>query len=119
MIEIESIAELVEQYATHKWVLRRVLLSDEPFSKLSDDLGEQYPTAEVTSAEIDALWFSRKNKTSETWELRRLGGTPYALVEVIDDTIRSDEREAKLALLEAEMTQHKARKPSNKNGEIQ
>src|SRR5262245_1871665 len=107
MIEFNSIVELVEQYTLHKWVLRRVLLSELNVDELSDKIRTRYPSAEILTSEIDALWFSRKNKTSETWELRRLGGPPFALVEVIDDTLAADEREAKLAILEAEMAGRK------------
>jgi len=118
MIEVGAIKELVDQYAPHKWVLRRVLLSELTLAKFSEEIRIQFPSAETVSSEVEALWFSRKNKASETWELRRLGGPPYALVEVIDDTVPADEREARLALLEAEMAEHKAVSPGNINGEI-
>src|SRR5678815_1415087 len=97
MIEIDGIVNLVAQYAKHGWTLRRVLLSEGSLANLSDSVSTQFPAAECLLHEIDALWFSRKNKDSETWELRLLGGAPFALVEVIEDTLSADERESRLA----------------------
>ena len=103
MIEIDGIVNLVAQYAKHGWTLRRLLLSERTFADLSESVRTQFPDAEPQPHEIDALWFSRKNKDSETWELRRLGSPPFALVEVIEDTLSANEREAKFADLELEM----------------
>jgi hypothetical protein len=103
MIEIDGIVNLVAKYAKHGWTLRRVLLSEKSFADLSNSVKTQFPDAESLPHEIDAVWFSRKNNDSETWELRRLGSSPFALVEVLEDTISVDEREAKLASLELEM----------------
>jgi hypothetical protein len=103
MIEIDRIVNLVAQYAKYGWTLRRVLLSEGSLADLSESVRTQFPDAEPQPHEIDALWFSRKNKDSETWELRRLGSPPFALVEVIEDTLSADEREAKFADLEREM----------------
>ena len=104
MIDIEAIVSLVDQYAKYGWALRRILLSEGSSAYLSESVITQFPDAELVTHEIDALWFSRKNKDSETWELRRLGSPPFALVEVIDDTLSADEREANLASLELEMS---------------
>jgi hypothetical protein len=112
MIEIEAITSLSDQYAKHKWTLRRVLLREESFGALSEEVKKLFPDADVSLHEIDAVWFSRKNKDSETWELRRLGSPPYALVEVIDDVLSVEERENRFGLLEAEMADQSQR-PTN------
>jgi len=103
MIDIEAIVSLADQYAKYGWTLRRILLAEGSFADLSNSIITQFPDAEFVPHEIDALWFSRKNKDSETWELRRLGTPPFALVEVIDDALSGDQREANLASLELEM----------------
>ena len=103
MINVDTIVNLADQYAKHGWTLRRVLLSESSFNDLSHNLDRRFPDAEALPHEIDALWFSRKNSDSETWELRRLGSPPFALVEIIENTLQADERESKLASLEHEM----------------
>jgi hypothetical protein len=104
-MNIDAIVNLSDQYAKHKWVLRRVLLSDKSFGELTEALRSQFPDAVISLHEIDAIWFSRKNRDSETWELRRIGSPPFALVEVVDDAVSAEERENRLASLEHEMAE--------------
>ena len=117
MIKIDEIVNLADQYAKHKWSLRRILLTDRWFGDVSEEMRAQFPETDVSLHEIDALWFSRKNKDSETWELRRIGSPPFALVEVIEDTVSKEERENRLAFLEHEMADQSYR-PSNFGSEI-
>jgi len=43
---------------------------------------------------VDALWFSRDAKNGgETWELRSLGETPLALLQVFDESDSEEIRE--------------------------
>ncbi len=92
MIDPHEVKEIIKLYAKHGWTLRRVLLSAD-LSALTDALGD----AERVVADIDGLWFTRRSEPeSETWELRRLGGTPYALLTVVGDDADESEREAAL-----------------------
>jgi hypothetical protein len=95
-----SIAAIIEQYKRHDWELRRVLMSGE-----SDlELPEEYSGVEAENSDQDALWFSRKSRPdAESWELRRLTNTPFALVAFIPNTADSEEREEILAQTEARM----------------
>ena len=88
MIGIRQIQEIIAQYEKHGWSLRRVLLS----AATKDDLPtSQFGQAEIVQSDLDALWFSRTSSGGrETWELRRLAGTPFALVEVFE----ADDEEA-------------------------
>lgn len=106
MIDTESIEALVEQYATHEWILRRVVLTNDEYERLSKPLGSHFDTA-VKLGVIDAVWFSRVNKGSEAWELRRLAGAPFAMVRVIDIDATESEREAVLNETEIEMANAK------------
>jgi hypothetical protein len=117
MIDVEAIVNLSDQYAKHKWTLRRVLLSEASFGNLSAEVKKQFPDADVSLHEIDAIWFSRKNRDSETWELRRIGSPPFALVEVINDDVSTEECENRLAFLEAEMADQSQR-PANFGSEF-
>lgn len=118
MINIDVFVNLADQYAKHKWILRRILLSENSFDDLAENVRTQFPVADVTRHEIDAIWFSRKNKDSETWELRRIGSPPYALVEVIDDVLSDEEKRSRLEALELQMADSQAPRPVNNNGEI-
>ena len=94
MIQIGQIQEIIAQYEKHGWNLRRVLLSAEKRKSLPEAL---FGTAEIVSADLEALWFSRSSREGrETWELRVLSGTPFALVEVFeaddDEEVREETR---------------------------
>ena len=90
MIGITQIQEIIAQYEKHGWSLRRVLLS----AATDNDLpASQFGKAEIVRADLDALWFSRISTGGrEAWELRRLTGAPFALVEVFE---ADDEEEAR------------------------
>lgn len=94
MIDIEAISEIVSLYKKHGWTLRRVLLCDDSKRQIAAAHAKLFGEIEARTSEIDALWFSRSSKPdSETWELRHLGRTPFALLEVIDTDLGDDERE--------------------------
>ena len=77
MIDATAVQAILDQYAKHGWELRRVLLSEEAKAELDT----MFAGRDVRSAEIDGLWFARRSRPgSESWELRRLGGSPFALV---------------------------------------
>ncbi len=100
MIDATAVQAILDQYAKHGWELRRVLLSEDAES----ELGAIFAGRDVRSAEIDALWFSRRSRPgSESWELRRLGGSPFALVAVIDDEASDEDRESSLSDKEQQM----------------
>lgn len=59
---------------------------------------------DVAASEMDGLWFSRKRHDgSETWELRRLFGTPFAMLAVIDDDMTTEEAARTLSEIESRM----------------
>lgn len=98
MIDNEAIAEILSLYKKHGWTLRRVLLSQDPKNTNYVDL---FGEIEPERAAIDALWFSRSSKPgSETWELRHLGQTPFALLEVIETDLDESARDQILAATE-------------------
>ena len=83
MINAGQISEILSLYAKHGWTLRRVLLSDEMRVALTDALQDLFGGAEIVSSRLNALWFSRASaKSGETWEIRHLSQTPFALVQV-------------------------------------
>lgn len=85
MINETLIEEIIVLYQKHDWKLRRILLTDAAYKKLSGSLKEKFEGIEITSSEIDAAWFSRASgEEREAWELRRLSETPYALFEMFE-----------------------------------
>jgi hypothetical protein len=94
-----AIEALVDQYEKHDWKLRIVLRSDN--SAQSDiSLPENVV---IEDSELDALWFSRPNGTRESWELRRIGGSPYALVRFVEPDDPEEVRDEILGSAESEM----------------
>jgi len=86
MIGADAIAEIVQTYDKHGWVLRRVLLSAELRQQLRDNIIELFGEAAVLESDIDAAWFSRPPKQGAlAWEIRHLSESPYALLEVLDE----------------------------------
>lgn len=82
----DEIGEIVATYQKHGWLLRRVLLS----AALKTSLGSQADTlfgdVPLINASQDAAWFSRPpGPGGVAWEIRYLGGVPFALLENIDE----------------------------------
>lgn len=99
-MDLRSLTDIVAQYAKHGWKLRRVLLSSDPDDAVRAAAGD----AEIRRGRQNALWFSRRSRPdAEAWELRRLDGSPFALVAVIPDEADDEEREEMLADTEEEM----------------
>ena len=100
MTDPATVGEIIKQYEKHGWTLRRALLSDELRVVLSDSLAG----IDVESSDLEALWFSRRSKPeSESWELRRLTGSPFALVAVVPSSASEDELESTLAQIADDM----------------
>ena len=84
MIDAAAIADILAIYTKHGWKLRRVLLSSELKASLTTSLQVLFGDTEIVSSPLDAAWFTRSSSAgSETWELRRLSITPFALLDVI------------------------------------
>lgn len=103
MIDEESIVAILQMYAKHGWILRRVLLSAAGVNALLRSSVKIFGDVEIHESRLDALWFSRRSRPNdETWELRRLSENPFALVAVISDA-ESESRESVLKDVEDRM----------------
>ena len=87
MIDAAGVRELIETYAKHGWILRRVLLSP-PLDKALDKHKYQlFGEAPITNSDLDAAWFSRPPKSGDVpWEIRYLGNIPFALLQSMDES---------------------------------
>ena len=100
MIDSASISEILEVYAKHGWILRRVLLSASIRRSLSSDLIDLFGEASLHDSDLDAAWFSRATKNDGiAWEIRHLSVAPFALLVVVrdetnelEDALRETER---------------------------
>ena len=102
MLEIKTITEAAELYIKHGWTLRRILLTEDSRNRLLEDVKSEFPGIEIRDADLDALWFARRSRPdSEAWEIRRLSGTPFAILEAVPDGTGQDELES--ILTDAEM----------------
>lgn len=102
MIDETAFNEIVALYEKHGWVLRRVLHSEDPGTRLSEEISARFADVPVKRSKIDAAWFSRPPAGGGVaWELRHLGPLPYALVENVDEN--SPDLEVLLAEVEARL----------------
>ena len=97
MKETELIREIAATYRKHGWTLRRVLLTKELLEKLSDSFHADAP---VSLSETNALWFSRVSAAGESWELRAISQTPFALFEVFAKGVSQAELNQRLSEIE-------------------
>ena len=116
MIDTEQIKEILSLYGKYGWTLRRVLLSDALRVRISDQLEKLFGAETVfVTAEINALWFSRAAHGGETWEIRHLSQTPFALVEVFDEDDDEELRAERLREMEAQIKERIVSKTPSKN----
>lgn len=114
MITREELGSIIEQYRRHDWVLRRALLTTSTAEQHAEFFASADPLPEVAISENDALWFSRRSLPDrEAWELRRLSGSPFALVTVLEDSMDEHEREDLLNATEAQMFDGSHREPTS------
>ena len=118
MIDDRQTLEILQQYNKHGWILRRVLLAKENKLDFPDSLKDVFSNAEIVSSDFDALWFSRGAANgNETWELRRLSSSPFALVEVFENDDDEEGREERRKEMETRMSRLASkslnRKPDN------
>ena len=94
MISGHQIQEILSLYTKHGWKLRRVLLTPKLKMQIADSIEIIFKSAEIIDAEIDAIWLSRAStENRESWEIRRLSETGYALVEVFEEDDEEEVRE--------------------------
>lgn len=115
MLDGEQIQAIVTQYEKHGWSLRRVLLSATVAGNLPPAF---FAEAEIVSADLDALWFSREAANGgEAWELRNLSGAPFALVEVFTADDEEEVREAVRNEMETQMLARASKFVNQKTGD--
>lgn len=106
MINEQQTREILLLYKRHGWNLRRVLLSEPSREIPSDSLKNLFGDAEIISSGVDAAWFSRASGAgNEAWELRRLTGAPFAVVEIFEGDDDEEVREETRKEMETRLTE--------------
>lgn len=96
-MKIETVKAVIGQYAKHGWQLRTAFLASNVDPSVTLFLRSEFPRIDINYGEHSALWFSRRSLPDrEAWELRRLSDTPFALVEVIEDSLDDEAKKAQL-----------------------
>lgn len=111
MNTLEQIREILANYARHGWRLKRLLLTREARTLLTETEQDIFAGAEVVAdSSINALWFARPSHAGrEAWELRLVAETPYALFETFEADEEEEEREEVRREMEARLRDYAAR----------
>lgn len=113
MIAAATLGEIIQTYAKHGWLLRRVLLTDSLHKSLAANVDGLFGDARIIRGVIDAAWFSRPPKKGGiAWEIRLLSETPYALLEYVDEN--ADDFEDKLREAETRLAANVASRPGTR-----
>lgn len=74
--------EITQTYRKFGWTLRRISLTAAARGELGEALSLIDKSVELEESDVNALWFSRiAAETRETWEVRLLSHSPFALLE--------------------------------------
>ena len=96
MSQSDLFREITQTYQKFGWKLRGVLLDDEAARELVESKRLIPENVSVEKRDVNALWFSRDSGGRETWELRLLSASPFALLETFEPSIPESEREKRL-----------------------
>lgn len=113
MGRLSDFQDALATYRRHGWRLARALMREEALAELrgagpadGEIIFEGVP---VSASEVDAMWFTRASQGGrEAWELRLVGGTPYALFELFEPDETEEEREDVRREMEARLREHAA-----------
>jgi len=105
--------EILATYRRHGWRLAGVLARPETLAELRATGAEAgavvFEGAAARESEVDAMWFTRPSAGArEAWELRLVGGTPYALFELFEPDEAEEDREDVRREMEARLRDYAA-----------
>lgn len=93
--------EITATYQKFGWTLRRVLLTkDARRELLTQPQNSIFAKVAIEDSDFNALWFSRMSSDKrETWELRLLSASRFALLEIFEKTTPDFERERRQEIM--------------------
>ena len=105
MERLDQFSETLATYRKYGWQLARVMMRPGALATLRAATGgEDFETVAARESPIDAMWFVRPAEGGrEAWELRLVGQSPYALLEVFEPDEAEEDREDVRREMEAKM----------------
>ncbi|HEX8456293.1 MAG TPA: hypothetical protein VF656_03145 [Pyrinomonadaceae bacterium] len=102
---LDQFNETLATYRKYGWQLARVLMRAGTLEELRAATGEaRFDSVEAREFPFDAMWFVRPSAGArEAWELRLVGDSPYALLEIFEPDEAEEDREDVRREMEAKM----------------
>ncbi|HEV2801648.1 MAG TPA: hypothetical protein VGW12_14335 [Pyrinomonadaceae bacterium] len=103
--QLEQFNETLATYRKYGWQLARVLMRAETLEDLRAATGDvRLDSIAAREFPFDAMWFVRPSAGGrEAWELRLVGDSPYALLELFEPDEAEEDREDVRREMEAKM----------------
>ncbi|HJR08654.1 MAG TPA: hypothetical protein VJ842_15450 [Pyrinomonadaceae bacterium] len=104
--QLDQFRETLATYRKYGWQLARVLMRPDTLAELRTATSgvEEFESHTVRESSVDAMWFVRAAAGGrESWELRLVNESPYALLEIFEPDEAEDEREDVRREMEAKM----------------
>jgi hypothetical protein len=105
MAQLDQFRETFGTYHKYGWRLARVLMCPATLAELRAATGgEEFESTPAREFSLDAMWFTRPaGGGRESWELRLVSETPYALFELFEPDEAEEDREDVRREMEARM----------------
>ena len=105
MAQLDQFRETLATYRKYGWRLARVLMRPATLAELRAATGgEEYESLAARESTVDAMWFVRPaGGGRESWELRLVSESPYALFEMFEPDEAEEDREDVRREMEAQM----------------
>lgn len=105
MPQLDQFHETFATYRKYGWQLARVLMRPATIAELRAATGgEEFESTPAREFPLDAMWFTRPaGGGRESWELRLVSETPYALFEMFEPDEAEEDREDVRREMEAMM----------------
>ena len=115
MIDNALIEDILALYDKHGWNISRVLLSEPTRKGLGEaEIGRLFNAVAVRDSEFDGAWFVRPARNGmRALELRHLNENPFALFELLDDSVDEIQVREKQKEIELRMAVHASKRRSD------
>ncbi len=99
MNQSDLFREITRTYQKFGWKLCGVLLDGQTQHESAGVRGLIPADVLIEEGSVNALWFARASEERETWELRLLSASPFALLETFESSMPDLERIKRRAIM--------------------
>ena len=105
MERLDQFRETLATYRKYGWQLARVMMHPDALAELRKATGgEEFESITAREFPVDAMWFMRPSGGGrESWELRLVSASPYALFELFEPDEAEEDREDVRREMEAKL----------------